>query len=105
MTDDGVYREIKIELSDSEWMSLIDGDRPGGLERCCANISELRDVLISTAREGGRVHMFQVERLRMTLGWVIDGHDIDSTAALVKVRAQLDLQGKPPHVAQTTETL
>lgn len=93
----------RITLTDAEWMSLIDGEREGGLQRCCANISELRDCLIGAARAGGDVNMFSVNRLQQTLGWVLDGHDIDGIPALVKVREQLDLQGKPPHTAQSME--
>lgn len=96
---------MRIELTDSEWMSLIDGEREDGLQRCCANISDLRDCLIGVARAGGEVHTFEVERLRMTLGWVLDGHDIGGIPALVKVRNQLDLEEKPPHVPQRSEVI
>lgn len=92
------YKPVTLDLTDAEWMSLIDGEREGGLMRCCANISALRDVLIGAARDGGEVHLFAVESLRHTLGWVLDGHDIDGIPALVKVREQLDLADRPPHV-------
>jgi hypothetical protein len=92
---------MKIELTDSEWMSLIDGEREDGLQRCCANISALRDCLIGLARDGGRVNPFTIGRLQMTLGWVIDGHEIDNIPALVKVRDQLDLAGHQVHRPDT----
>lgn len=37
-------------LTDTEWMSIINRDRDG-LPPCCANISQLRDTVISLARE------------------------------------------------------
>jgi hypothetical protein len=97
------WQPVRLDLTDAEWMSLIDGERDDGLQRCCANISALRDCLIGAARSGGEVHTFEVDQLRMTLGWVLDGHDIDGIPALVKVRRQLELQGKPPHLPQPGE--
>lgn len=99
------HESLTITLTDSEWMSLIDGEREDGLQRCCANISELRDVLIGAARNGGVVHFFLVEHLQMTLGWVLDDHQIDDIPALVKIREQLDLAGKLPHKPQSTEVI
>jgi len=91
--------EVKIELTDSEWMSLIDGTRD--LQRCCANISELRDCIISVVREGCVINTFAIERFKMTLGWVLDGHEIDSIPALVKIREQLGLAGHQVHRPDT----
>lgn len=88
---------VKIELTDAEWMSLIDGDRPGGLTACCANISALRDVIISAARTGGEVHAFEVANFRRTLGWVLDGHEVDEIPALVRLREQVGAEDPPPH--------
>jgi len=88
---------IKIVLTDSEWMDLIDGTRPGGLEKCCANVSALRSCIINAARDGGEVHIFAVKQLRMTLGWVVDGHGLDSIPALVKLRDQVGLAEDPEH--------
>jgi len=81
-------------------MSLIDGERDG-LPRCCANVSALRDCLISVARDGGRVNPFSIGRLEMTLGWVLDGHEIDGLTALDKVRQQLDLTAHQNHRPDT----
>jgi hypothetical protein len=88
---------MKLELTDSEWMDLIDGERPGGLTACCANISEVRDQFISAARAGGEVHRFQIDRFRLILGAALAGHDLDGIPALDKVRAQLGAAGHLPH--------
>lgn len=88
---------VKLELTDSEWMALIDGTREDGLLTCCANVSALRDVLITAARAGGVIHRFDVERFRTRLSWVMSDHDIDQIPAMVKVREQLGAQGFIPH--------
>lgn len=74
-----------VDLTDSEWMSLIDGTRPGGLQKCCANISELRDRIIEIARDGGRYHLHSLFFLRAYRA-TADGHDLQGIAALNKVR-------------------
>jgi len=91
---------VRLELTDTEWMSVIDANRDG-LPRCCANISALRDCLISAAREGGEIHLFAIDRLRMTLGWVLKDHEIDQLPVLGKIRTQLDLTGDQEHVPDT----
>lgn len=83
-------------------MSLIDGTREGGLERCCANISALRDVLITVAREGGEVNPWTEARLRETLGWVIGSHDIGEIPALREVCRQLHITGAQLRHTPTT---
>jgi hypothetical protein len=88
---------MKIELSDEEWMSLIDGTREGGLAICCANVSALRDDIISAARNGGTVLIFNEELIKENMGWVDDSHDIGDIPALVKLRQQLGLEDKIPH--------
>ena len=75
----------RLELTDSEWMSIIDGERDG-LPMCCANISELRDSLISAARSGGETGFFT--RLPMYLDWCFPEHDI--TPVMQKVIDQMD---------------
>jgi hypothetical protein len=91
--------DVTLTLTDSEWMSLIDGsdEREGNLGRCCANISALRDSIIGAARDGGLVHAFTIERFKMHLGWVIDGHDIADIPALMKVCEQLGIEPVQPH--------
>lgn len=91
---------IKIDLTDEEWMSLIDGTRPDGLQSCCANISALRDEIISLARMGGTSPLgITIERLAMVWGAAIDGHDgLDQIPALVKLRDQLGIADKIAHV-------
>lgn len=75
--------DAKVELSDTEWMSLIDGARD--LQKCCANISELRDRIIEIARDGGRYHTHSMFFLRAYRA-AVDGHDLAGIAALNKVR-------------------
>ena len=91
------YRSLTISLTDTEWMDLIDGSRPDGLQKCCANISSLRDCIISAARDGGEVHRFEVEQFRQTLGWVVDSHEIAGIPALDKLRDQIGLRNDPQH--------
>lgn len=88
---------MKLELTDEEWMQLIDGERKDGLAKCCANISALRDVLISAARDGGYLHPFLLQNLRRTLGWCYDSHDLSAIPVIARVHDQLDMQGYPPH--------
>lgn len=85
----------RITLTDAEWMSLIDGSeaRTGNLFRCCANVSALRDAIISVARNGGEVGPFAETQLRKTLGWVQGGHDIGAVPALRKLCFQLGITG------------
>ena len=79
-------------MTDSEWMSLIDGERVDGLQKCCANISALRDVIMGIARDGGYVHFVHQAQLKRTLGWAIGGHDgIDEISAIVKIASQMDI--------------
>lgn len=62
-------------LTDAEWMQLID-QTADGLPYCCANISALRDDIISLARCGREyteyVHRDEVVR---HYHWVVGGHE------------------------------
>ena len=87
--------EAKVSLTDEEWMSLIDADR-GGLERCCGNISNLSDVVIQIARDGGLIFPWASSFIEK---WnsAIDGHDsLEESPALVKIRdaCQLSLRDR-----------
>lgn len=76
----------KIELTDAEWMCLIDGRRRGGLQKCCANISDLRDQIVQMARDGGELGVSATFFLRAYRASA-DGHDgLDAVPALVKIR-------------------
>jgi hypothetical protein len=82
----GIVLDARIDLTDSEWMSLIDGTRDGGLQKCCANISNLRDAIIQIARDGGRYHASSIDFLRAYRACA-DGHDgLGRIPALVKLR-------------------
>lgn len=91
--------DVKVELTDTEWMDLIDGERPDGLQRCCANISALRDWIISLARAGGQTNFITLKELRRTLGWVCADHEIDGIPALVKLRTQVGMEEPIEHEA------
>lgn len=92
----GMFEEVAIDLSDSEWMSLIDGsDKRGGLTRCCANISELRDEIMSLARNAGDgVFTMHIERFKVIYGQAADSHDLTSIPALAKLVAQLGISAE-----------
>lgn len=78
--------EAKIELADTEWMSLIDGERRDGLQKCCANIGNLREYVIQMAREGGCYQAHSLGFLRAYHACAA-GHDgLDEIPALVKIR-------------------
>ena len=91
--------DVKVELTDTEWMDLIDGERPDGLQKCCANISVLRDWIISLARDGGQTNFITLQELRRTLGWVCSDHAVDGIPALVKLRAQVGMEEPIEHEA------
>lgn len=91
--------DAKITLTDTEWMDLIDGDRDG-LPRCCANISALRDTLIQTARDGGRVAFFN--SLRQHLSWCFPDHDVPSVT-MQKVIDQLGIDLAAEHEKNKVE--
>jgi hypothetical protein len=78
---------LKVELTDQEWMSIIDKSR-AGLPMCCANISNLRDTIIQLAREGGEALVegpFVLRAYRTCL----DGHDMDALVTVTKIVNQL----------------
>ena len=85
----------RVTLTDAEWMSLIDGTRDGGLTKCCANVSALRDCIIGIARDGGEINPFTREELRLRWGWVdgdfADGHDTRDIPALTKLLTQVGI--------------
>jgi hypothetical protein len=75
-------RTVLLNLSDTEWVSLIDGNSyDSGLPICCANISALRDVLVSILRNGRKreIGFFDMQELRKCLKWVADDHDLSPT--------------------------
>lgn len=83
MTDD--TDGVSAGLTDSEWMSLIDGHRDDGLQKCCASISGLRDVVIQMARDGGTVDVFAKDLLK-SFEDTQSGHDgLTQIPALVKL--------------------
>jgi hypothetical protein len=84
--------QTQIVLTDEEWMSIINKEREG-LPPCCANVSALRDELISIAREDGRSFYTAHDHLRFKLGWVFPEHGEPSPA----VQRVIDQLGWKPH--------
>lgn len=95
---------VKIELSDFEWMELLDGEREG-LARCCANVSALRDAIMQVVRGGCEVNVFDRSQLERTFGWFLEGHDLVPDGSLAKLAAQAGLSTEPPekHPRQAVE--
>ena len=79
-------KEHKIVLSDSEWMDLIDQYR-FSLPSCCANISALRDCIITAARNGGVMTSWHHKQLIEKLDWYTEGHEF--TPLLEKICIQI----------------
>lgn len=70
---------MKLDLTDSEWISLIDGESDDSqLPKCCANVSSLRDVFVDIVRGGRKEDMtgFQERDLKQRLVWLAGGHDL-----------------------------
>ena len=83
-------RSQKLDLTDSEWISLIDGDADDSqLPMCCGNVSALRDEFMQIVREGRNadIYDFRLNDLKRKLKWFADGHDM--TPLLKKVCDQL----------------
>lgn len=78
---------VKIELTDSEWMSVLDQTRDG-LPYCCANISALRDDLFNIVRYGCEMAQWNILSFFTHYKWVKDGHELNSPA-LNKIFDQL----------------
>ncbi|RLD04109.1 MAG: hypothetical protein DRI65_11365 [Chloroflexota bacterium] len=76
-----------IVLTDTEWMSIIDRNRDG-LPICCANVSELRDIITRVAQDGGRLNGLSEPRLREHIEAVEDAHDF--SPVMLKVCKQLE---------------
>lgn len=82
---------MKVVLTDSEWMSLIDGSEDrDGLGYCCANISALRDVIIGIARQGGCIYEWEIDNLKQKIGWNKD-HGLENVPAMVHLCSQLGI--------------
>lgn len=69
---------MRLDLTNDEWMSLINADGEG-LPRCCANISNVRDMIMSAARDNGVVLVpgYFAEKLEDAFGDDIDADDND----------------------------
>lgn len=76
----------RVELTADEWMSLIDGTRddPQSLQKCCANISDLRDHIIGIARDGGEL-LWKAKGLLRSYLACANGHDMGDIPALRKI--------------------
>lgn len=82
---------MKLDLTDSEWIQLLDGQSDDSeLQACCANISALRDVFVEIVRNGRNSSLMNwtADDLKQKIKWVADGHDL--TPVLQKVCAQIN---------------
>ena len=100
-----IGQDYTITLTDSEWVSLIDGESDdSGLSKCCANISALRDTLISICRDGrnGPIYNYRLKELMKHIKWVADGHEL--TPLIAKICKQIDFDpNKVEHEKDTVE--
>ena len=75
---------LKIELTDHEWIDLL--DREGeGLPMCCANISGLRDEIRYMLENGRTVNEEIARSFNMRWNWCFGGqfpgHDLPNSPA------------------------
>lgn len=75
--------EIKIELTDREWVSLIDQEEDA-LPTCCSNISALRDEIIDILRQGKTLYNWNILNFLRAYHWSVSGHEFDDMAVLQK---------------------
>ncbi len=61
-----------VDLTDKEWVSLIDKDGEG-LGLCCANISALRDAIIDILRNGKEIDFISGHRFIQAFAHCNDG--------------------------------
>lgn len=94
--------EDKVELTDEEWMSLIDKERDG-LPSCCGSISALRDEIVDMARDGGQMAFRHYSILRAYRA-CMDGHDMRglSTALDSLIQQIMDSAGVTWEHMETT---
>ena len=82
------YGAGRVELTDTEWMSMIVKDR-GGLEPCCGDISDLRDYVTSLARDPGEVWPVEADLFLGQVDHVAETHDLTGSPTLVKLADQV----------------
>jgi hypothetical protein len=93
----------RLVLTDTQWMSIVDGTREGGLVRCCVKVESLREDLIVVAGEGGVFDEGTASRLGLTLGWVVgEEHDYQVPPVVDLIVAQLTAQGFGSHLPTMT---
>lgn len=87
---------MKLELTDSEWMSLIDGESDDTqLGKCCAAISELRDILVQILRDGRNrdLEKWEIRDLKRNItNCFPDGHN--PSELIKKISSQIGLKLK-----------
>ena len=79
-----ILHETPSALTDQEWMSLINKEREG-LPPCCGNISELRDQIITIAREGAQHAAWNATQFLRAYRVARDGHNLEQLPALMKL--------------------
>lgn len=65
----------KINLTDEEWMSILDQTRDG-LPYCCANLSALRDDIASIVRYGCEISDWHMSSFVRHYCWVFPNHEL-----------------------------
>ena len=92
-----IGQDYTITLTDGEWIRLIDGECDDSeLSKCCANISELRDTLVSIVRDGRNnpIYNWKLKELMKHLKWVHDGHEFTNMPVLRKICQQIGFDPK-----------
>ena len=80
--------ENHVELTDEEWMGLIDKNREP-LMACCANISHLRDEIIHVARSGGE-EVWNYQLLLRAFKAASDSHELNHPTLIKFMEQVLD---------------
>jgi hypothetical protein len=85
-------KEVRLNLTDSEWINLVDGEE-GELSICCTTVSDLRDYFFQIIREGrnNEVMDYWLAKLKESIIDFAAGHSILNKPILLKVCNQIGL--------------
>lgn len=81
---------MKITLTDTEWLQLLDGEAADSeLPKCCADVSNIRDVLSQVVRDGRNEEVcpYLINELEQAISRFKAGHK--PTKLLKKVAEQI----------------
>jgi len=67
---------MKLDLTDAEWLELLDGSEDNELASCCRNVSELRNNFVQIVREGRNEEICYVwiPQLEQSIKNFVSGH-------------------------------